>query len=78
MRVAPDLGIPLELMALALMMGWSMAINSSALTASAMLLADIVGERKPGTLIRWNAGFAAVTLAMLCVLLALGAAWGAS
>lgn len=77
LKAVPVLPVPAELLALALMIGWSMAINTSALTASAMLLADIIGERKPSTIIAWNAATAAATALVFAVLLAAGAAlWG--
>lgn len=74
LKAVPVLPVPAELLALAMMIGWSMAINTSALTASAMLLADIIGERKASTIIGWNAATAAATALVFAVLLAAGTA----
>lgn len=57
LNVAPPLPVPIEALALSLMIGWSLSINSSALTASAMLVADLVGKSARVIVHRWNGVF---------------------
>lgn len=66
-----DADLPMEMCALALMAGWALAINSSALTASAMLLADVLKLPSPRRLMTWNAAYSATATLLLAVLLAL-------
>lgn len=62
LKAAPPLPVPLEPLALALMIGWSLSINRSALTASAMLTADMFGK-SPSTIVGdWNGGFSLMAL----------------
>jgi hypothetical protein len=62
---APPLPIATESLALGLIAGWSMSINSSTLTASAMLLGELVGKPAKTIVLGWNGRF---TLACFAVL----------
>ena len=62
---AARLPIAAETLALALITGWSMSINSSTLTASAMLLGELVGKPAKTIVLGWNGWF---TLACFVVL----------
>jgi hypothetical protein len=66
----PILPIPGEVVAVSLMAGWSLAINSSALTASAMLLGEVIHKPAEVIVYRWNGPFTAVALGVLGVWLA--------
>jgi hypothetical protein len=57
LRTAPGLPVATEALALALMSGWCLSINSSALTASAMLLGELVGKPAETIVLRWNGWF---------------------
>jgi len=60
-----------QVVALALLSGWVLAVNCSALTASAMLLGDIL-KRPPGLLtVGWNGGFSLVLAVILAAWVAL-------
>lgn len=64
LKTIPPLPVPLEPLALALMIGWSLSINCSALTASAMLIADMF-KKSPRTIVtHWNGGFSLVAFLM--------------
>ncbi len=65
-----DSDLPKELCALALMAGWALAINSSSMTASAMLLADVVKLPSPRRLMGWNAAYCVTSTLLLAGLLA--------
>ncbi len=54
---APHLPIATESLALGLIAGWSMSINSSTLTASAMLLGELVGKPAKTIVLGWNGWF---------------------
>ncbi|MDO8608708.1 MAG: hypothetical protein Q7R40_19425 [Phaeospirillum sp.] len=62
---APHLPIAAESLALGLIAGWSISINSSTLTASAMLLGEMVGKPAKTIVRGWNGRF---TLACFVVL----------
>ncbi|CAA7623328.1 conserved membrane hypothetical protein [Candidatus Terasakiella magnetica] len=68
LQTASVLPIPGEVMALALISGWSLSVNSSPLTASAMLLGQLVGKPADTIVTRWNGPFTAVTFAALAAL----------
>ena len=61
----PSLPIATQSLALGLVAGWSMSINSSTLTASAMLLGELVGKPARTIVLGWNGRF---TLACFGVL----------
>lgn len=58
LRTVPGLPIPMESLALGLIAGWCLSINSSALTASAMLLGELVGRPARTIVLGWNGWFA--------------------
>ncbi len=65
LSAAPSLPLAAESLALGLIAGWCLAINSSAMTASAMLLGELVGKPATTIVLRWNglftfAGFVAL------------------
>lgn len=62
---ATHLPIASEVLALGLIAGWSMSINSSTLTASAMLLGEMSGKPAKTIVLGWNGWF---TLACFAVL----------
>ena len=62
---AAHLPIAPEVLALGLIAGWSMSINSSTLTASAMLLGEMLGRPAKTIVLGWNGWF---TLACFAVL----------
>lgn len=67
LKAAPPLPVPLEPLAVALMIGWSLSINCSALTASAMLMADMF-SKSPRTIVsHWNGRFSLIALLMAVV-----------
>lgn len=65
LRAAPSLPLSTESLALGLISGWCLAINSSAMTASAMLLGELVGKPSRTIVLGWNGLF---TLAVFAVL----------
>ncbi len=71
MPALPDLPLPPELLAVALMTGWSLSINASPLTASAMLLAEIVNRPAGQVTLGWNGGFTLAAAVIACTALGL-------
>lgn len=67
LRVTPNLPLPSEVLALSLIGGWCLSINSSPLTASAMLLGDLVGKPSKSVVLGWNGAFALVVFAALAL-----------
>lgn len=65
LRSLPDLPVAPEVVALALMGGWSLAICGSPSTASSMLAADLIA--KPSTTVawRWNGSYTLLAFAVL-------------
>lgn len=71
LRTAADLPVPAESLALGLITGWCLAINSSAMTASAMLLGELVGKSSKTIVLGWNGVFTLAALAALTAWLTL-------
>jgi hypothetical protein len=67
LRATPNLPLPSEALALSLIGGWCLAINSSPLTASAMLMGDLVGRPSKAVVLGWNGKFALVVFAALAL-----------
>ncbi|KRW95189.1 hypothetical protein [Paracoccus sp. MKU1] len=58
LAAAPATELPTVVLALSLISGWALAINASPLTASAMILGDLVNRTPHEVTLRWNGGFA--------------------
>lgn len=65
LRAAPSLPLATESLALGLIAGWCLSINSSAMTASAMLLGELVGKSSKTIVLGWNGWFTLVGFALL-------------
>ena len=64
LKAAAPPAVPLETLALALMIGWSITINCSALTASAMIMADLVKTTAKTIVLGWNGVYSALAVLM--------------
>ncbi|MFD2442057.1 hypothetical protein ACFSS8_21775 [Paracoccus kondratievae] len=65
LAAAPATGLPTVVLALALISGWALAINTSPLTASSMVLADMVNRTPQEVTLRWNGRFALAAYVLL-------------
>ncbi|MCR6631469.1 MAG: hypothetical protein NVV74_16260 [Magnetospirillum sp.] len=70
LAASPNLAVSPEVLAVSLMAGWCMAINSSALTASSMLLGELIGRPAETIVLRWNGPFTVAALGLLGLWLA--------
>lgn len=66
----PDAGIPAAVLALALMAGWALGVNASPLTASAMIIADMVDRTAREVTRDWNGRYVRRALLLMAVWLA--------
>lgn len=64
-HAAPDLGVPAVVLAVALSAGWTLAMNSSPLTASALILGDLVNRSAREVTLVWNGRFTLIGFLML-------------
>jgi hypothetical protein len=71
LSAAPSLPLSTESLALGLIGGWCLAINSSAMTASAMLLGELVGKPSRTIVLGWNGVFTLAAFAVLTLWLTL-------
>ena len=71
----PDVGIPTEVLALALMAGWAIGVNASPLTASAMIIADMVDRTAREVTRDWNGRYVVRALLLIAVWLAALTVW---
>ncbi len=65
LRNAPDLPVAPESLALALIAGWGLSVNSSPLTASAMLIGELVGKPARTIIYGWNGRFNLIAIAVV-------------
>ncbi|MFT3690329.1 hypothetical protein [Paenirhodobacter sp.] len=58
LAAVPAPGVPRDILALALMAGWTLTINASAMTASSMIVGDLVNRSAREVTLLWNGRFA--------------------
>lgn len=65
LQTLPEPPMAPEVLAVSLMAGWSLSINCSPLTASAMLLGELVRKPAETVTLRWNGAFTAAMLVVV-------------